>query len=129
MAGAVGLPFDGHPLGPEEAVRQLSSAIAGRGSIGDWVWVLVRAVLHEEGLTRFDSPFEVTTYPCDLVWGPGSAWDAVAWTEQELPEGESVDILDRLFLVQYDHENGTSNATARVVAERVRTLAISAATF
>jgi hypothetical protein len=102
MAGPVGLPYDGHPLGPDEAVRQLRSALPGGGSIDDWTWVLVRAVLHDQGLLRFDSLFDVTTYPCDLLWGPGSARDAVVWAERELPEGDSVDILDRLFLVQYD---------------------------
>jgi hypothetical protein len=104
MVGPVGLPYDGDPLGPEEAVRQLSSAIPGQGPIDDWIWVLVRAVLHDQGLIRFDSLFEVTTYPCDLLWGPGSAWDAVAWAEGELPEDDAVEILDRLFLVQYDQK-------------------------
>ena len=102
MVGPVGLPYDGHPLGPEEAVRQLASAIPGQGSIDDWTWVLVRAVPHDEGLIRYDSLFEATTYPCDLLWGPGNALDAVTWAEDELPEGDAVDVLDRLFLVQYD---------------------------
>lgn len=64
-------------------------------------WVIVRAVPHDEGLMRFDSLFEVTEYPCELLWGPGSAADAVAWVERERPLGDTVEVLDRLFLVQY----------------------------
>ena len=101
--GPVGLLYDGQPLGPHEAVEQLRSAIPGRGPIDDWTWVLVRAVPHDDGLMRFDSLFEVTTYPCELLWGPGNAWDAVTWAEQDLPEGDTVGVPDRLFLVQYDH--------------------------
>ena len=43
MGGPVGLPYDGQPLGPREAVKQLRSAIPGRGPIDDWTWVLVRS--------------------------------------------------------------------------------------
>ena len=103
IGGPVGLLYDGQPLGPHEAVEQLRSAIPGRGPIDDWTWVLVRAVPHDDGLMRFDSLFEVTTYPCELLWGPGNAWDAVTWAEQDLPEGNTVGVPDRLFLVQYDH--------------------------
>ena len=86
MAGPVGLPYDGQPLGPHEAVEQLRFAIPGRGPIDDWTWVLVCVVPHDDGLMRFDSLFEVTTYPCELGGGPGNAWDAVTWAEQELPK-------------------------------------------
>lgn len=102
MAGPIGLPYDGRPLGPQEAIEQIRSAVPSGGTIDDWTWVLVRAVAHDDGLMRFDSFFEVTTYPCELLWGPGNAWDAVTWAERELPEGDAVDVLDRLFLVQYD---------------------------
>lgn len=73
----------------------------GRDPVDDWTWVLVRAVPHDEGLMRFDSLFEVTAYPCELLWGPTSTADAVAWAERELPQGDTVDVLDRLFLVQH----------------------------
>jgi hypothetical protein len=103
MVGPVGLPYGGQPVEPHEAVEELRSAIPGKGPIDDWTWVLVRTVSHDDGLMRFDSLFEVTTYPCELLWGPGNAWDAVTWAGQALPEGDAVDVLDRLFLVQYDH--------------------------
>lgn len=77
MAGPVGLPYDGQPVGPQAAVEELRSAIPRGGTIDDWTWVLVRAVAHDDGLVRFDSLFEVTTYPCELLWGqamPGTLW-------------------------------------------------------
>jgi len=70
----------------------------------DWTCVLVRAVPYDEGLRRLDALYESTTYPCDLIWGPGTWKDAAAWLEQEQPPEDEVDVLDRLFLVQ--HHNG-----------------------
>lgn len=66
----------------------------------DWACVLVRAAPHDEGLSRLDALYESTTYPCDLLWGPGTWEDACAWLEQEQPSEDEVDVLDRLFLVQ-----------------------------
>lgn len=102
MAGQIGLPRDGQPLEPQTAAGQIQSAMPGEDLADDWTWVLVRAVPHDEGLMRFDSLFEMTAYPCELLWGPGSIRDAVAWAVKELPPGDTVDVLDRLFLVQYD---------------------------
>jgi hypothetical protein len=82
------------------------SGPAGRppdSQFADWRCVLVRAVLHDEGLGRLDALYESTTYPCDLLWGPGTWRDAVAWLEREQPPEDEVDVLDRLFVVQY-HE-------------------------
>jgi hypothetical protein len=101
MAGPVGLPRDGQVLDPEAAIKQLQSALPGGGPIDDWAWVLVCAVPHDDGLMRFDSKFEVTSYPCDLLWGPGKAADMVAWAGRELPQEDTVEVLDRLFLVQH----------------------------
>jgi hypothetical protein len=66
----------------------------------DWTCVLVRAVLHDDGLHHLDAMYETTTYPCDLLWGPGSWTDASAWLEQMRPTDDQVDGLDRLFLIQ-----------------------------
>jgi hypothetical protein len=101
MAGQVQLPNDGQNPGPQAAVGEIQPALPGGDPVEDWTWVLVRAVPHDEGLMRFDSLFEVTAYPCELLRGPASAGDGVAWAERELPEGDTVDVLDRLFLVQY----------------------------
>ncbi len=63
-----------------------------------WTCVLVRAVLRDEGLSRLDALYESTSYPCDLLWGPGTWPDARAWLEREQPGEDEADILDRLFL-------------------------------
>ena len=70
----------------------------------DWTCVLVRAVLHDQGLRRFDAQYETTMYPCGLLWGPGAWQDASAWLKKEQPEPDEVEILDRIFLLQH-HEN------------------------
>jgi len=101
MAGQVGLPDDGQTLELQAAVEQIQSAVPGGDPVDDWTWILVRAVPHDEGLMRFDSLFEATSYPCELLWGPTNIEDAVAWAVRELPQGDTVDVLDRLFLVQY----------------------------
>jgi hypothetical protein len=69
----------------------------------DWTCVLVRAVLHDEGLWRFDALHDTTSYPSDLLWGPGTWEDACAWLKREHPHEDDVDVLDRLFLFQH-HE-------------------------
>ncbi len=70
----------------------------------DWTYVIVRAVLHDPGLMRFDAQYETTTYPCELLWGPGTWQDAISWQKEERPEPDEVEVLDRLFLLQH-HEN------------------------
>jgi hypothetical protein len=101
MAGAAGPPPDRQAPGPQSAAGQVTADVPGEDPADDWTWVLVRAVPHDGGLMRFDSLFEVTEYPCGLLWGPGSAGDAATWAGREQPLGDTVDVLDRLFLVEY----------------------------
>ena len=54
----------------------------------DWTCIIVRAVLHDEGLMYFDTQYETTTYPCELLWGPGTWPDALSWLEKEQPTDE-----------------------------------------
>lgn len=65
-----------------------------------WTCVLVRAVLHDGGLSRFDALYETTIYPCDLLWGPGNWQGAAAWLDEKRPADDEVEVLDRLFLLQ-----------------------------
>jgi hypothetical protein len=101
MVGVTG-PYPGErPPDPEAAAGPVQVSVPGEGPADDWTWVLVRAVPHDEGLMRFDSLFEVTEYPCEMLWGPGNATDAAIWAARERPMGDTVEVLDRLFLVQY----------------------------
>jgi len=65
-----------------------------------WTYVVVRAVPRDDGLSRLDGLHETTTYPCDLLWGPGTWEDAAAWLDKEQPEDDEAEVLDRLFLFQ-----------------------------
>ena len=89
---------------PDESVMSGPASGPPGSQFAYWTCVLVRAVLHDEGLRRLDALYESTTYPCDLLWGPGTWKEASAWLEQEQPLEDEVDILDRLFLLQ--HYNG-----------------------
>jgi hypothetical protein len=101
------------PIAREVQVVGWGAGAVASGPVGDsyslpdrddWTYVLVRAVPHDPGLMRFDAQHETTTYPCDLLWGPGTWQDAVTWLKGEQPQPDQVDVLDRLFLVQH-HEN------------------------
>src|SRR5260221_14733549 len=39
-------------------------------------------------------------YPADLLWGPGTRIDALAWLEATAPVGDEGDYLDRVFAVR-----------------------------
>jgi hypothetical protein len=101
------------PLAREVQVVAWGAGAVTSGPVGDshslperddWTYVLVRAVPQDPGLRRFDALYETTTYPCELLWGPGTWQDAVSWLEEAQPQADRVDVLDRLFLMQY-HEN------------------------
>ncbi|MEV8516715.1 hypothetical protein [Dactylosporangium sp. NPDC051484] len=56
----------------------------------------------DPGLRQFDSRCEVTQYPADLLWGPGSISDAAAWYAVHQPGPDERDYLDRTFVVRHD---------------------------
>jgi hypothetical protein len=76
-----------------------------------WRCVIVRAVFRPDehvsdpGLHYYDSRFEVTRYPADLLWGPGTITDAAPWYAEHQPAPDECDYLDRTFLVRYDGDD------------------------
>ncbi|GAB3987300.1 hypothetical protein GCM10029978_105530 [Actinoallomurus acanthiterrae] len=96
------------------AGTQLCTALArDLGSAVDpddqpWQCIIVRAVFrgHEKivdpGLEHFDSRFEVTHYPADLLWGPGTITDAAAWYAKHHPQPDECEYLDRIFVIRLD---------------------------
>lgn len=68
--------------------------------VDDWCCVLARGVPHDWNLMHFDARYETGRYPAEWLWGPGSVGEALAWLVREWPEGDEVDILDRLFLLR-----------------------------
>jgi hypothetical protein len=67
---------------------------------GDWTCIVVQAVPDDDGLWEFDAQYERTTFPADLLWGPGSRDDALDWLADERPPSDTVPYLDRLFAVR-----------------------------
>jgi len=66
----------------------------------NWMCVVVLAVPQDESLLDFDTRFEGTSYPADLLWGPGSCSAAQAWLSSTDVELDAVTYLDRIFAVQ-----------------------------
>jgi hypothetical protein len=72
----------------------------GPPSAEDLTCVLVKANRHDE-LFNFDAQYETTGTPCELLWGPGPWPQAAEWLQRELPAEDTVELLDRDFLVRY----------------------------
>lgn len=84
------------------------TGLAGSGLPADeypgWTCVLVRAVVDDGSLDRFDAQYEMTAYPCELLWGPGSWQEASRWLDDQPHDDDEVEVLDRLFLFQHDQD-------------------------
>ncbi|MFE0151060.1 hypothetical protein ACFWY5_28200 [Nonomuraea sp. NPDC059007] len=63
--------------------------------------VVVLAAAHDDELNYFDARYETSHLPQDLLWGPGTREEAIAWYERERPDGDEVDVLDRLFVLRF----------------------------
>ncbi len=76
-----------------------------------WECVIVRAVfspgdrLSDPALRYYDSRFEGTWYPTDLLWGPGTITDAARWFAENRPEPDECDYLDQVFMIRHDGTN------------------------
>ncbi|MFD3944975.1 hypothetical protein [Streptomyces sp. NPDC058579] len=73
----------------------------------EWRYVVVQAVFEpgtaeDPTLFHFDALFEQTTYPCDLLWGPGDRAQLLRWLDRNPPSADTCDHLDRVFLVRHD---------------------------
>jgi hypothetical protein len=79
---------DAHRLGDEPNVHQ------------DWNYIIVRAVAGDPDLFHFNSLYEMTTYPAEWLWGPGTVDDAVTWMQTSQPAVDEQDHLDRVFAVR-----------------------------
>lgn len=82
---------------------------------GDWQCLIVRAVFEDEGVKEFDAQYERTRLPAELLWGPGSTREALAWVNVHAPKPDTADYLDRLFVLRI-HEGRSSLAMRPDVA-------------
>lgn len=100
------------PVDGSERITVTADALADAIDPDDQPWqcIILRAVFRPDehfadpGLRYFDSRVEVTTYPADLLWGPGTITDAAAWYTRRKPQPDEIDHLDRTFLIRH-HDN------------------------
>jgi hypothetical protein len=78
--------------------------------------VIVLADPDDPDLFDYDSRFESTHRPCDLLWGPGDPTDALQWLADHNPEPDQVETIDRLFLIQYHGDRLTLPRSPAVAA-------------
>lgn len=71
----------------------------------DWLYVLVRGVFRDDDLTSYSTDYELTTFPTEWLWGPGSHHEAIDWLDREQPQPDTVDYLDRKLLVRVVGDN------------------------
>jgi hypothetical protein len=65
-----------------------------------WAYLVVLGVPRDEQLSEFDARYELTTYLTDLLWGPGTREEGLAWLDGALPSADQVTHLDRVFAVR-----------------------------
>jgi hypothetical protein len=76
--------------------------LANHEAVLDWRGIAVRAVPHDPDLFEFDARCERTSFPTDILWGPGTRAEVERWLAARQPLGDTVQHLDRLFLVRRD---------------------------
>ena len=65
-----------------------------------WQYIVIRGVWTDESVREFDSRYELTAYPAELLWGPGDLHSAIDWVVDAKPEGDEISYLDRLFVIR-----------------------------
>ncbi len=112
-----GAPTPGGRLYPAPVEREILALLYsedGSASVGlveslghdsqpaDVTVLLVRGVREDEGLFEYDAAFEHTRFPADLLWGPGGHREAVIWLEEQRPQPDNANYLDRWFVIRSD---------------------------
>lgn len=104
---AIGWPRDG-----ESIVTLYPDQLRLDPDREDWEYVIIRAHRHDGGLPTFDTCFELTNVPAELLWGPGAIEDAIEWFGSTNPAPDYVEFLDRLFAIRV--EDGHCDMPRRV---------------
>lgn len=66
----------------------------------DWQFVVVLAAEQDSSLMEFDPRYEMTDLPSQLIWGPGSRAETLAWLRSNEVPGDEVTYQDRVFAVR-----------------------------
>jgi hypothetical protein len=76
----------------------------GHPDTRDYTFIVVQGCERDDGLygglSSFDTQVENTSFPTDLLWGPGSWSEAVEWIEDRRPGPDDVEYLERPFMVR-----------------------------
>ncbi len=83
----------------------MAESLGHHSDLAEATILLVRGVPQDEGLFDYDTAFEDTRLPTDLLWGPGSYREAINWLDEKQPQPDVVDHLDRWFVIESNGEN------------------------
>jgi hypothetical protein len=67
----------------------------------DWLYIIVKAVADDPYLFEFHSRYEMTAYPTEWIWGPGTVEAAAVWMKTTEPASDDRDHLDRTFAIRF----------------------------
>jgi hypothetical protein len=68
----------------------------------EWNCMVVLAPDVDQGLHDFDARYELTPYPVDWLWGPGTRQEAMAWLANSQSPNDEVTTIYRIFAVRVD---------------------------
>lgn len=79
--------------------RKLALNHTVTADLTETTFIALRAVADDD-LRFYNASFENTTYPAELLWGPGTQAELRAWAADNDDQADTVDYLDRLFVVR-----------------------------
>ena len=68
----------------------------------EWRCLVVLGPDVDQNWHDFDARYEVTPYPVDYLWGPGSAEDSLKWLAENEVTPDEVRTNDRIFAIRLD---------------------------
>ncbi|MHB8689137.1 MAG: AlbA family DNA-binding domain-containing protein [Candidatus Dormibacteraceae bacterium] len=75
----------------------------------DWEYIVVLCVDSDDEILQFHSDFEFTNFPARLLMGPAAWGETIEWLAREQVETDSVEIVDRWFVVELGDSPGARN--------------------
>jgi hypothetical protein len=78
----------------------LAESMTSYPSLDAFNIIVVRGDPEDPGLFDYDAAYENTRMPTELLWGPGDYAGANAWLEEAQPQSDTIDHLDRCFLLR-----------------------------
>jgi hypothetical protein len=94
----------------------LAESLQFHPSLENSTILIVRGDRDDEGLFEYDALYENTRIPTDLLWGPGTYRAAARWLDASNPRPDTVDHLDRCFVIGGQDEACDRPRSANVVA-------------